>query len=127
MPDGSLVFVEFKNGYIDLKDQYDIRKKIFDSMLIFSDIVETGISHTRAEMDYILVYNQTKNPLEPGSAKTKVSDSESRDAIAKKLSRLGHTEYVKFGLDIFKNYCFREVYSYTIQEFEKNFLEKHAI
>ena len=30
LPDGSLVFVEFKNGYIDLKDQYDIRKKIFD-------------------------------------------------------------------------------------------------
>lgn len=34
LPDGSLVFVEFKNGYIDLKDQYDIRKKIFDSMLM---------------------------------------------------------------------------------------------
>ena len=78
-------------------------------------------------MDYILVYNQTKNPLEASSTKTKVSDSESRDAIAKKLSSLGHTEYVKFGLDIFKNYCFREVYSYTIQEFEKNFLAKHAI
>lgn len=127
LPDGSLVFVEFKNGYIDSKDQHDIRKKIFDSMLIFSDIVETGISHTRAEMDYILVYNQAKNPLEASSTKTKVSDSESRDAIAKKLSSLGHTEYVKFGLDIFKNYCFREVYSYTIQEFEKNFLAKHAI
>lgn len=92
LPDGSLVFVEFKNGYIDSKDQHDIRKKIFDSMLIFSDIVEMGISHTRAEMDYILVYNQTKNPLEASSTKTKVSDSESRDAIAKKLSSLGHTE-----------------------------------
>lgn len=127
LPDGSLVFVEFKNGYIDRKDQHDIRKKIFDSMLMFSDIVETGISKTRAEMDYILVYNQTKNPPESSNAKTKVSDSESRDTIAKKLLNLGSASYVKYGLDIFRNYCFREVYSYTVQEFEENFLKKYAI
>lgn len=127
LPDGSLVFVEFKNGYIDRKDQHDIRKKIFDSMLIFSDIVETGISHTRTKMDYILVYNQAKNSPISGDAKTKVSDSEARDIIAKKLLGLGHTPYVKFGLGAFKNYCFREVYSYSTQEFEEIFLSKCAI
>ena len=35
LPDGSLVFVEFKNGYIDRKDQHDIRKKFLIVCLYF--------------------------------------------------------------------------------------------
>lgn len=124
LPDGSLVFVEFKNGYLDKKDQHDIRKKIFDSMLIFTDIVGEGISKTRKEMDYVLVYNQTKNPCETPNPKTAVAESSARDTIAKKLASLGNTSYAKFGLDIFKNYCFRDVYTYTTQDFEEEFLKK---
>lgn len=33
--EGKLVFIEFKNGYIDKRMQFDIRRKIYDSTLIF--------------------------------------------------------------------------------------------
>ena len=56
--EGKLVFIEFKNGYIDKRMQFDIRRKIYDSTLIFSDIVSAGISSMRQYMEYILVYNE---------------------------------------------------------------------
>ena len=58
---GSLVFVEFKNGFISNKKKLEIWKKLYDSTLIFADITSTGISYTRNHMKYILVYNETVN------------------------------------------------------------------
>ena len=58
---GSLVFVEFKNGFITREKILEIWKKIYDSTLIFTDITSTGISYTREHMKYILVYNETVN------------------------------------------------------------------
>ena len=48
-------FIEFKNGKIDIK------KKIYDSVLIFTDIVDVGITELRQNMEYILVYNKDAN------------------------------------------------------------------
>ena len=56
-----LVFVEFKNGYMDRRKQFAVQKKVYDSMLIFTDITSTGISFMRDHMKYILVYNETAN------------------------------------------------------------------
>lgn len=39
-----LFFIEFKNGKVL---QYDVRKKIYDTILLFTDIVGCGISKTR--------------------------------------------------------------------------------
>lgn len=58
---GTLVFVEFKSGHIDSQKQFAIRKKIYDSTLIFTDITSTGISYMREQMKYILVYNDAAN------------------------------------------------------------------
>lgn len=57
---GSFIFVEFKNGEINLKN---INKKIYDSTAIFTDITNTTISFTRENMDFILVYDESKNPV----------------------------------------------------------------
>ena len=35
---GFLVFVEFKNGFMDRPKQFAVRKKVYDSALIFTDI-----------------------------------------------------------------------------------------
>ena len=53
-----LIFIEFKNGYMDRAKQFAVRKKIYDSVLILSDIVSLGISDMRTFVDYILVYNE---------------------------------------------------------------------
>lgn len=114
---GDLAFIEFKNGRIDNSLQFSLKRKIFDSLLILTDIIDIGISHTRNEMDYILVYNETKNTISDEQT-TKVQVSESRDFIAKELAKLGGTTHTKFGLEMFKKYCFRDVFTYTEVEFE---------
>lgn len=119
---GGLVFVEFKNGYMDKKKQFDVRKKIYDSVLIFSDIVSAGISDMRKYVEYILVYNEKVNAGNPEIVEEKkkhVQPSASFDCFAKEVSGLAGEEYVSFGVKIFENYCFKKVHTYTEKEFEK--------
>lgn len=101
---GHPIFIEFKNGYMDNKKEFDVRGKIYDSMSIFTDIVNKGISFTREHLDYILVYNEKKN-----------SKSEIVTHIAKKAK----TEHIKYGLERFKKFFFKEVHTYTEKEFEE--------
>ena len=57
--DDEFYFIEFKNGNIkNVKNAID---KIFESLLIFSDITGKNISHTRNKGNYILVYNYEKS------------------------------------------------------------------
>lgn len=119
---GKLIFVEFKNGYIDSKKQFDIRKKIYDSTLIFSDIVSAGISNLRQCMEYVLVYNEIANAANPDISDKKanyVQESAFFDRFAKTMGRLAKDEYVGFGVKMFENYCFKKVHTYTEREFEK--------
>ena len=117
---GHLVFVEFKNGYMDRQKQFAVRKKIYDSVLIFSDITSQGISSKPKIKDNILVYNESANAGNPERKKNKkdyVQPSVSFDSFAKKISSFAKEEYVCFGVKIFENYCFRSVHTYTEQEF----------
>lgn len=119
---GGLVFVEFKNGYMDKTKQFGVRKKIYDSVLIFSDIASVKISEMRTCMEYILVYNATANRNNLDiikEKKTHVQPSASFDSFAKGVSRLAREEYVCFGVKLFENYCFKKVHTYTEKEFEE--------
>lgn len=119
---GGFVFVEFKNGYMDRTKQFAVRKKIYDSVLIFSDIVSAGISDMRKCVEYILVYNEAVNENNPDIVKEEkihVQPSASFDRFAKDVSGLAGEEYVCFGVKIFENYCFKKVHTYTEREFEK--------
>lgn len=62
--DNKLIFVEFKNGFMDGKKKFDVRKKIYDSIIILTDILDVGISHLRDQMEYVLVYNESVNQNE---------------------------------------------------------------
>ena len=121
---GSIIFVEFKNGYMDSKKQFDVRKKVYDSLLIFTDITSTGISNMRNTANFILVYNESvnrRNTSDPELKKkqnSEVQPSLSFDNIAKTLGKYAKEEYICFGLKIFKDYCFKEVHTFTEDEFE---------
>lgn len=54
---GELYFIEFKDGNME-KAIHDVKRKIYDSLLIFCDIIKENISFTREYMNYILVYNK---------------------------------------------------------------------
>lgn len=106
---GSFVFVEFKNGTIKPKDIENINKKIYDSTAIFMDITNTTISFTRKNMDYILVYNESKNPIKKN--KQSITD------ITSHISGKAKEYYPRFRLASFKDYFFRNIYTYTEKEF----------
>lgn len=114
-------FIEFKNGYVNKKTQYKLLKKIYDSILVFTDITNKGISSTRQFLNYILVYNEEKNPDE-SNPKTEYRESKSRDEIDKVLLGYGNETHIKYGLEFLKGYCFKEVNTYTKSEFEELFV-----
>lgn len=55
--DDNIYFIEFKNGRID---KNEVIKKIYDSLLMFSDISQKDISYFREHLHFILVYNEEK-------------------------------------------------------------------
>lgn len=116
-----LVFVEFKNGFMDSAKKYAVRKKVYDSIIILTDILNLGIGSLRDKMQYILVYNETVNKEETDVKKknSHVQSSDAFDSFAKNVSRLAQKEYICFGVRIFENYCFKKVHTYTEKEFEQ--------
>lgn len=116
---GKFYFVEFKNGRLHQNDIYSIQKKIYDSLLIFNDIMNTNISFCRENVGFILVYNESKNPDQNLKAE---APSPSRDKIGKYFSKKAGTSFIRFGLGQFKKIYFHDIYTYTTKEFEREFL-----
>ncbi|MDO5383174.1 MAG: hypothetical protein Q4F06_10735 [Eubacteriales bacterium] len=132
-------FIEFKNGRITDAVNYEINKKIYDSLFILFDLEYTdkngrnvsSISYTRTNMTYILVYNEElyaqNNPTKQTEIgikrQTEKSKSRHRDALYKTVRGLANKEFILFGLDQFKNYLFKNVYTYTEKEFEQKFIK----
>lgn len=136
-------FIEFKNGNINSTVNFELFKKIYDSLFILFDLGYTdmnkikvnSISYTRSHMNYILVYNpnhyfedkptrQTKDGFERQTPSPSVSIS--RDTLYKSISNLAKEPFIKFGLDQFKNFFFKNVYTFTVEEFEEKFIRKYA-
>lgn len=120
--DNKLLFVEFKNGFMDGEKKFSIRKKIYDSIIILTDILNTGISALRNKMEYILVYNESVNADEKEvleKTRYSVQHSQAYDFIAKGVSKMANKEYICFGVNMFENYCFSKVHTYTEAEFEE--------
>jgi hypothetical protein len=118
-----LVLIEFKNGSVNNRD---VKDKVRDSVLILCDIIKCNISYIRENIDFILVYNETKNPLPKQIIKGIVQESHSRTFISKKLAQKGKQEFVLFDLDRYKKFLFKEVHTYTQEEFEE-YLEKNHV
>lgn len=130
-----LVFVEFKDGNMR-SEIYKVKRKNFESLLIFLDIIEETISFSRASITYILVYNEENSKKyidkiikermlkEQELQKDEVLESSAFDSIANVLGDLSKHNMDIFGLrQQFKNMYFKEVYTFTKSEFKKYILE----
>ena len=60
--DGNMYLIEFKSGGLAKRKIVEVKLKIFDSLLLLTDILQCNISETREQLNFILVYNETKNP-----------------------------------------------------------------
>jgi hypothetical protein len=108
-----LFLIEFKNGQIDDKIRFDIRRKVFESLLMLTEQFNITTGFTRCNMTFILVYNENNEH----SGKTK---------IAKGLSTLAKdNSFSQFlGLHYFEKLYFRKASAYSRAEFEANFVGK---
>jgi len=120
---GDMYFIEFKSGRMDNNKIYGVRQKIYDSLLILTDIINVGISYTRQNLNYILVYNELKNPLEE-TEKQELQTSPSRTKIGNWVAKKAKKELIRFRLERFKNLYFKNVCTYTEEEFEASFVKK---
>lgn len=122
--DSSLAFVEFKNGKLDKRDAFEIRKKIYDTLLIFQDLTGISLATLRAHAACILVYRKDLNPDDEHEGEF-IPASPSRDTIGDHIAGLAHQEIVRFGLARFFSYCFKEVHTYGPDDFDA-YLENKA-
>lgn len=119
-----LIFVEFKNGKVK-----DVKTKLKDSLLVFSNIVDVDLKFCRKYLEYIVVYNYEKNKQYVEQEKDKYrkegqnkSQSLSREYIegfVKPLFRLAKDEIILWDLKLMKDICVSEVHTYTVNEFIK--------
>ena len=111
-------FIEFKNGKITNEIVFDIRKKIYDSILIFCDYYSKTLKDTREKMEYILVYDcNLKHP-------TKFEEEKSDKKFLQNLMANSNSEIIKFGLRDFESYFFKNVHTYSKEEFEEKFVKR---
>ena len=119
---GNLNFVEFKNGVINPKTKFGLQKKMYDSTLIFSDITNSHISDMRSCVKFMLVYNKEKNDMGTGKekeGKNYIQSSDSLRQISRTLAGFAQESHIQFGLEMFKNYCCKEILTLTKEEFEE--------
>ena len=116
---GDYTFIEFKNGKIDNTEKvFKIYSKIYDSIIICLDldICQGTIENMRNKMTYILVYNKACRHTE------KFEGSENN--FLENMLISSKTERIRFGLRKFKGYCFKNVYTYSKEDFETKFLKR---
>ena len=106
-------FIEFKNGRIREKHEgYEIREKILESILLFLEQINQTISYSRNKCNFILVYNI--------DSATKGNNQNGINKIANKLDNRIH-------LNKYEKIYLKRTFIYTIDEFNKNFIEKYGL
>ena len=125
----SIYFIEFKNGAVKVSD---IRIKVKDSLLIYSDIEKIDLSYFREHAEFILVYNSDKHKskVEIRKKESKKNSEESekfskeRIRIGQHFSKLGEEEFLIFDIEHMKKMYFKDVHTYDKYEFENYIKEK---
>ena len=123
------IFIEFKNGSFSVNEKNFKKKelpqlelKIVGSMYILQEIIGKSFKELREITDYILVYNKEKNPhifpaVDMGNYI--VNFGTLNNEKVKKFK-----EGISFGLEKFKGYCFKNVHTYSKEEFEEKFVKR---
>lgn len=109
--EGTPYFIEFKNGSID---KVDIQKKGVGSAML---AMEIGIAESLKELQekaiYILVYNESAIVQKQAQSQKRLSNATRRKGN-RKIRRLIELNGVAW--------IYHEAFSYTISEFEENFI-----
>ena len=118
--DNNFAFIEFKNGKLDKKKQFELRQKVYDSIIIFNDIFDSDIEYLRKHAAFILVYNEVKNEDkdEEIPENEQVRENIHFQDFANHMASLCNKNRIRFELKYLKKYCFKNVYTFSRTEFE---------
>jgi len=118
--DEKIIFIEFKNGYINQTEQFNLKRKIYDSVLIFSGIVGMNLQTMRNKVDYVLVINENKNREEKEKMASYVQPSGTYNKGVNYVGKRANKKYSPYGLSKrFENFCFKNVDVFNKNDFEK--------
>jgi hypothetical protein len=118
--DTGFFLIEFKNGKIEAKKNYEINVKILESLHIFTEKVVQTTAFTRENLTFILVYNEH---LEHGE---KQFENIGIDKIKQSVYTLAKTRIIRFGLRRFQTLYFKDVFTFSKAEFETRFVSKYC-
>ncbi|MBQ3023931.1 MAG: hypothetical protein IJD23_01310 [Spirochaetaceae bacterium] len=108
----NFIFIEFKNGDITSSLQKEkIRNKITESLLILNDVLEKNLTFDRSHIDYILVYNTSKN------GKFEKQRVNSLTKFSSKMASYAKKTFLIAGFDRYKIF-FHDVKTVNEKEFE---------
>lgn len=113
---GAPVFVEFKNGKIDKRTIYGLHGKLYDSVLAYCDVTGSTLADLRERASFLVVYNEGRNApedLQKGSGPYDIAVSPSRASIVSVISAKAKKSFVRFGLQRFVGYCFKNIETVT--------------
>jgi hypothetical protein len=121
MTDQNEIFlIEFKNGKIEALKNYEVKIKIYESLLILCEKFSITIDFTRNNISFILVYNE-----DAAHGLNQYEDT-GLNKLQIFLFNLANEPIIRFGLNHFKKLYFKEVYTYTKAEFESKFVSKYC-
>ncbi len=121
--DGTCCLIEFKNGKLDKGKIFEIKQKIYDSLLILSDITGLTLKDYRSELEFILVYNKEKNP-NLFNAFPAPSNSPALCGLANGLARKSKKAFEAESLESFERYCFKRVREMPAETLEEHVFSK---
>ncbi len=117
---GIWYFIEFKNGSINPNKPHPIERKIYDSVAILLEFVDKHVDYSRTHIEFILVYNENKNPLRQNNGirtslqSNEINESNARESVFQRIGNLAsEKKYDKprFGLDRFEKFMLKKVYT----------------
>jgi hypothetical protein len=114
--------IEFKNGRIGKRERYEIREKIFESLLMLSEKFAKTIKYMRDNISFILVYNE-----EVAHEQGQLENREGIRQFGSPLYKRADEPVILFGLRRFKKLYFKDVFTYSMAEFESEFVGKVVV
>ena len=118
---GACYLIEFKNGKLDKGKMFEIKQKIYDSLLVLSDLTDTTLKDYRNELEFILVYNKEKNP-DLFNVFPAPSNSPSLRTMTNGMAQKAKKPFKEESLGSFERYCFKKVSEMSADEFEQSIL-----
>lgn len=78
LDNGQIYLIEFKNGKIDNSVRKDLNTKLKDSLLMINHSFEQNLGYAKTNINYVVVYNSTKNGLSAKSFKSAMNKKTSK-------------------------------------------------